>query len=69
MISVETSKDLGSWKNAQRNIKQDLKDMFGEEIRYLAAIAIMTDADNSGTQAEALYSNIRLTKSKYEFPK
>ncbi|MFT2111594.1 DUF3047 domain-containing protein [Marinomonas sp. 2405UD68-3] len=68
MISVESSKNVGVWKNVQRNMKQDLKEMFGEDIRYLSAIAIMTDADNSGTQSEALYSNIRLTKNKYVFP-
>ncbi len=69
MVAVEASKETGVWRHAQRNIKQDLRDLFGEDIRYLAAIAIMTDSDNSFTQSEALYADIRLTKDKYVFQK
>ena len=67
MYSIETSEDTGVWRNGQRNIREDLKAIFGEDIRHLAAIAIMTDADNSSSKAQALYGNIRLTKEKYVF--
>lgn len=44
--------------NEQRNIQDDFERYFGEKIRYVDVIAIMTDTDNSGLQARARYSNL-----------
>lgn len=42
----------------RRNIKDDFERYFGEKIRYIDVIAIMTDTDNSGLQARAVYGNL-----------
>lgn len=67
MYAIENSKQTRVWRHAQRNIKLDLKSIFGEEVRYLAGIAIMTDSDNSKSYAKTLYSTIRLTKEPHVF--
>ena len=46
------------WHVEKRNIFQDLKRHFGDGIRYINAIAIMTDTDNSKSEAIAYYGNI-----------
>jgi len=42
----------------KRNIFQDLKRQFSNEIRYIDTIAIMTDTDNSKSEAISYYGNI-----------
>lgn len=58
---------LDKWYYEKRNIYQDLINYFGdkgsynanmEAYRYIDAIAIMTDTDNSGLMAEAYYGEI-----------
>jgi hypothetical protein len=62
MLAVRGSADGSGWVTEKRNIKADLQKLFGKEIRYINAIAIMTDTDNSKSSATSYYSNIRLTK-------
>ncbi len=50
--------EAGRWLTEVRNVKADLKTVFGEDIRHLDAIAIMTDSDNSGGVHRAYYGNI-----------
>ncbi len=61
MLAVRGSEDGSGWVSEKRNIKADLQKLFGKEIRYIKAIAIMTDTDNSDSHAISYYSNIRLT--------
>ena len=62
MISLRTSSDKqGVWYNEKRNILIDLKQQFGEDIRYIDAIALMTDTDNAKGDAIAYYGDIYLT--------
>ena len=49
---------LGKWYAEKRNVRQDLQQQFGEDIRYVDAIAIMTDTDDSSAEALAFYSDI-----------
>lgn len=59
MISVRNNRNpTAEWLTEKRNILSDLKDHFGDEIRYIDAIAIMTDTDNSMGEAIAYYSNM-----------
>ncbi|BBB29932.1 DUF3047 domain-containing protein [Neptunomonas japonica] len=62
MLAVRGSDDGNGWVTEKRNIKEDLQKLFGKEIRYIDAIAIMTDTDNSKSSATSYYSNIRLTE-------
>lgn len=59
MIAVRSSKDpIAQWIEEKRNVKSDLKKHFGNDIRYIDAVAIMTDTDNSGREATADYGDI-----------
>ncbi len=46
------------WVREKRNVCEDLNTVFGEHIRYIDAIAIMTDTDNTGGSASAYYSDM-----------
>lgn len=48
----------GQWLSEKRNIRMDFKHLFGEDIRRLDAVAIMTDTDNSRQAATAWYGDI-----------
>jgi len=59
MWALRSAKDdLSTWKTEKRNIREDFKQLYGEEIRYIHALAIMTDTDNSESQAITYYGNI-----------
>ena len=64
MIALRSSTDqAGTWYSEKRNILTDLKHQFGEEIRYIDAIAIMTDTDDSHGKATAYYGDIYFSKN------
>ncbi len=46
------------WYHEKRNILQDFATLFGEQPRYIDAIAIMTDTDDSQTEALSYYRQI-----------
>lgn len=52
------SEGVGQWHVEKRNIREDLKAWLGKDYDELEAIAIMTDADDSGLNAEAEYGDI-----------
>ena len=51
----------GQWMTEKRNVREDLKELFGEDITSIDAIAIMTDTDNTGKVAHASYGDIFFT--------
>ena len=56
MIAVQSgSARLGELVTEKRNIREDWKKAFGEDIAEIDAVAIMTDTDNSGQSARAWY--------------
>jgi hypothetical protein len=59
MIAVQAG-DLqtGKWISEKRDIRQDYKNLFGEDIETVDAVAIMTDTDNNGSYAAASYGDI-----------
>ncbi len=62
MLALRSRDDaLSVWKNEKRNVKEDLQQQFGKDIRYIDAVAIMTDTDNTGSRATAYYSGIGFT--------
>lgn len=68
MMSVQGHESpTGKWHEEKRNVYQDLIYTFGDKgseeankkaYRYIHVIAIMTDTDNSGKEAESYYGDI-----------
>ena len=62
MLAVESGNEkAGQWLSEQRDLLADYRALFGEEPQRAAAIAIMTDTDNTGGSAEAWYGEISLS--------
>jgi Protein of unknown function (DUF3047) len=62
MLALRSFTDTAAtWYQEKRNVAADLKEFFGTEIRYIDAVAIMTDTDNSGQQTTAYYGDIFFT--------
>ncbi|MBD9357309.1 DUF3047 domain-containing protein [Methylomonas albis] len=53
---------LNVWQTEKRNVRDDFKKLFGEDITAIDAVAIMTDTDNGGGQAAAAYGDIWFSK-------
>jgi hypothetical protein len=51
-------KKLGTWVRHKRDLRADLRSVFGEDIAAIDAVAVMTDTDNSGGAAKAYYGDI-----------
>ncbi len=64
MLSQRDALDLKNvWFNEHRNVAIDFKQLLGKDIRHIDGIAIMTDSDNSGLSAKALYGDIYFSES------
>lgn len=64
IVAVESGDTgVGTWKDEQRNILQDYRDLFGKEPPKVGAVAIMTDTDNTGEEATAWYGPISITST------
>ena len=48
----------GRWVSERRDVRADFRALFGESVRYVDAVAIMTDTDNTGAAAVAYYADI-----------
>lgn len=59
MMALRDPEDrLATWHVERRNVLKDLQSLYGEQIRYIDAVAIMTDTDNSRGAAKAVYGDI-----------
>ncbi len=59
MVAVASgAAQAGQWVKERRNVLEDFKRLFGGDIRYVDAVAVMTDTDNSGKSATAYYGDI-----------
>ena len=54
----------GQWNQEQRDILADYRLLFGEEPGDIGAIAIMTDCDNTGSEATTWYGEISISTGK-----
>ncbi len=62
ILAVESGNaKLGQWQHYKHNVREDLRRLIGKDIRYIDAIAIMTDSDNSGQKATTYYGDIFFT--------
>jgi Protein of unknown function (DUF3047) len=60
-IVVESGpKNLNQWLDYERNIKADFERAFGEAPGALVGMALMTDTDNTRTQARAYYGPVSM---------
>lgn len=60
-IVVETGPArLGQWLQYERDLAADFKLAYGEEPGPLIGVALMTDADNTGSRAAGQYGEVRL---------
>jgi hypothetical protein len=60
-ILVLESGPSDTWKHEKRDIREDYRELFGEELdKDVMAISFMTDSDSTGTEAVAYFSNIEL---------
>jgi len=51
---------LGQWRHYERDLRADFKRAFGEDPGPLIGVALMTDADNTGSRASGQYGEVRL---------
>lgn len=59
MFALRSADDTTKkWYAEKRNVYEDLKRVFGEEISTIDAVAIMTDTDNSKSKARTYYTDI-----------
>ena len=63
MMALRNRQDkLSTWYSEKRNVYEDMKKLFGTEVDFIDAVAIMTDTDNSHRQAKAYYGDIYFSK-------
>jgi len=61
MVAVESGNGkAGTWVTEERNVYEDYRALFGEDPPPIGAVALMTDTDNTGGEAEAYYGDIVL---------
>ncbi|MEE9337845.1 MAG: DUF3047 domain-containing protein [Methylococcaceae bacterium] len=64
MIAIRSTDDKTStWYQEKRNILLDLKQQFGSDIRYIDAVALMTDTDNAKGNAISYYGDIYFSEN------
>lgn len=51
---------LGRWRDHRRHLAEDFRRAFGEEPGPLVAVGLMTDTDNTQSQARSWYGDVRL---------
>jgi hypothetical protein len=67
MIAVDTGDELaGQWTFHKRNVAEDYRSAFGEEIPKIGAIAVMTDSDNTHESAVGYYGDITVMPASKE---
>lgn len=63
MISLRDSTDeTDRWYTEKRNVLDDLREIVGPDIRYVDAVALMTDTDNTHSRAESDYGDIYFSR-------
>lgn len=62
LIVAESGRGVeGTWRTQERDIVADYRRVFGRQPEYdIGAVAFMTNAEHTGTSADAMYDEIRL---------
>jgi hypothetical protein len=62
MLAMRSTPDkTGTWYTEKRNIRDDFKNILGEDVQSIDAVAIMTDTDDTQGKAKAYYGDIFFT--------
>lgn len=65
-LVVESGRsNLGRWMDYERDIRADFERAFGEAPGALVGIGIMTDTDNTRSQARAWYGPIHMSRAEF----
>ena len=65
IVTESGNKNRNAWVVEERNIFEDYKTAFGKNPpRFVGAIALMTDSDNTVSTAEAAYQNLKVGYAK-----
>ena len=59
-VMEEGDAHSGTWRTYRVNIREDYRRAFGEEAPNQASLALMSDTDNTGSEATAYFDYIRL---------
>ena len=63
MVAVESgNQQAGNWVTVERDIVADYREAFGTEPPDIVGVAIMSDSDNTGSQATAWYGDVELIR-------
>ncbi len=63
IIVVESGREhVGEWRTATRNIAEDYRQCFGGQPPEAVAIGLMTDTDNTHSQAMAAFDDVTITR-------
>ncbi len=68
MVAVRSGApdEAGVWRHESRNVRKDFARYHDREVDRIDAVAIMTDCDDTGGEAEAWYGDIRFTASSQD---
>lgn len=59
MLALRSGNALaGQWVSERRDVRADYRRLFGSDVRYVDAVALMTDTDNTDGRAVAYYGDI-----------
>ncbi|MCK5683086.1 DUF3047 domain-containing protein [bacterium] len=63
MVALRSSEaPLSTWHIEKRNIRDDFKKLFKKKIRFVDAVVIMSDSDNTQKNVTAFYGDIYFSK-------
>ena len=63
MLAVRSGdKKIGQWVSDRRNIREDFKRLFGDDVTQIDAVAVMIDGDNTGQSATSYFGDIFFSK-------
>ena len=62
VVAGNSSRDLSRWHDARVNVLEDYRRAFGEEPPRVKTVGIMSDSDNTGSNIEAFFGDIRFRK-------
>ena len=59
MLAVRSGAPANTgWFHEKRNVRKDFRELFGEDVRQVDLIAIMTDTDDTGERAVGWYGEL-----------
>ena len=63
MMALRSSEDpLSTWQTEKRNIREDFIRLFGKEVRFIDAVVLMSDTDNTRNKVTAYYGDIYFSR-------